>query len=652
MAQHDRRAFGWLLHASPLPAALLDRSGTILDINDALADASGFDAADLRGRSMAAALSDQSLPFAIERFSALVTGAVPHYQAERLFQRKDGRRVWACVTVWPVTGPDTASGTFLALLEDVTERREQEEGLRVALEAGHMGTWHVDLLTERIHVSPKLEALHGLEPGQNRVGLDRYLTSVHPEDRERVEEAFHRGLTTGEGHDFDYRVVLPDDRVRWLHSSGRRVREAVAESKQFAGICEDVTERIEEQHREQFLSQASKVLASSLGFRETLALLADLAVPQIADWCAVDMVVEGGHLQRLALSHRDHSKLALGWRLEERWPRTILDPAEVALRTAEPVLAPSIADRELAAAAYDEEHLAILRQLDIRSGMVAPLVARGRTLGTITFVMAESGRRYTETDLAVGIDLAQRAALAIDNARLYEGAEHASHAKDEFVARLSHEIRTPLNAILGWTLLLRSRTDPARIDRGLDTIERNARVLAHIIEDVLDFSRIVRRGLSLSFGLTDLREVAAQGVHSVEPMADAKGLTVRLAPGGPVSMRGDAARLQQVVWNLLTNAVKFTSAGGRVEVVVERRANRAVLVVSDTGAGIAPEVLPSIFDPFRQGDAQSSTGLGLGLAIVRQIVDAHGGTIEVGSAAGTSGTAFTVSLPLAEQSTV
>jgi signal transduction histidine kinase len=375
-------------------------------------------------------------------------------------------------------------------------------------------------------------------------------------------------------------------------------------------------------------------------------------VPQIADWCAVDMVGEGGHIQRLALAHRDHSKLALGWRLEERWPRTILDRAEVAVRTAEPVLVPSISDGELAVLAHDDDHLEILRTLDIRSGMVVPLVARGRTLGSICYVMAESGRRYTETDLAVAVELAQRAALAIDNARLYEAAEHASRAKDEFVARLSHEIRTPLNAILGWTLLLRSRTDPARIDRGLDTIERNARVLAHIIEDVLDFSRIVRRGLSLSFALTDLREVAAQGVHSVEPMADAKGLSVRLAPGGPVPTRGDSARLQQVVWNLLTNAVKFTSAGGHVDVVVEGRNGRAVLVVSDTGPGISPEVLPSIFDPFRQGDAQSSTGLGLGLAIVRQIVDAHGGTIEVGSAPGRSGTVFTVSLPLAEQSTV
>jgi len=648
MAQLDRRAFGWLLHSSPLPAALLDRSGVILDINDALARASGFDVAELRGQPMAAVLSDQSLPPAKEQFSALVAGQVPHYQAERLFQRRDGQRVWACVTVWPVDDAAAEQGPLVAVLEDVTERREQEEGLRLALEAGHMGTWHVDLLTERIHISPELERLLGLEPGSGELGLDRYLAPVHPEDRTWVEEAFHRGIATGEGHDFEYRVLLPDGPLRWLRSCGRRVRQEVAESKQFAGICEDVTERTEAQHREQFLSQASKVLASSLGFRETLALLADLAVPQIADWCAVDILGDGGHIQRLALAHRDHSKLALGWRLEERWPRTILDRTEVALRTAEAVLVPSVTDEHLAVAAHDEEHLAVLRALDIRSGMVAPLVARGRTLGSITCVLAESGGRYTEADLGVAVELAQRAALAIDNARLYEAADNASRAKDEFVARLSHEIRTPLNAILGWTLLLRSRTDPERIDRGLDTIERNARVLAHIIEDVLDFSRIVRRGLSLSFAPTDLREVAAQGGHSVEPMADAKGVAVRLAPGGPVPTRGDAARLQQVVWNLLTNAVKFTPPGGHVGMAVERRDDRAVLVVSDTGPGIPPEVLPSIFDPFRQGDAQSSTGLGLGLAIVRQIVDAHGGTIEAGSAPGTSGTVFTVSLPLAE----
>lgn len=647
MPQFDRSTFARILQSSPLPAALLDQHGNIIDINDALAEASGYRAEELRGQPFEVALDPESRQPARRQFTDLMSGAVAHYRAERLFRQRNGRGIWAIVTVWPMRDDGDAVHGYLAQLEDITERREQEEGLRLALEAGEMGTWHADLLTGRLYVSPEAERIHGLAPGHPVVGLEQYLARVHPDDHERVRRAFERGIATGEGHDCEYRIVHLDGRQRWLRSHGRRVRQEVAGSHQFAGICSDVTERTEAQQREQFLSQASKVLASSLGYRQTLALLADLAVPHIADWCAVDMLGEAGRVQRLALAHRDHGKVAAGWKIEDRWPRTILDRKAVVLQTGQSVLVPSVSDEDLRSVAQDEEHLAALRALDMRSGMVVPLTARGRTLGAITYVLAESGRRYDDADLALAEELAQRAAMAIDNARLFEAAEKASRAKDEFVARLSHEIRTPLNAILGWTLLLRGQPDAGRMSRGFDTIERNARILAHIIEDVLDFSRIVRRGLSLALAPTDLREVAAHGIQSVEPIADTKRIAIRLSAGEPVRTTGDAARLQQVVWNLLTNALKFTPEGGQVDVTVERSDDRARLVISDTGPGIRPEILPAIFDPFRQGDTQSSAGLGLGLAIVRQIVEAHRGTVEVANKPESTGAVCTVLLPLA-----
>jgi signal transduction histidine kinase/PAS domain-containing protein/ActR/RegA family two-component response regulator len=296
--------------------------------------------------------------------------------------------------------------------------------------------------------------------------------------------------------------------------------------------------------------------------------------------------------------------------------------------------------------------------LPVRSYLAVPVASRsGEVVGGLFFGHPEPGVFDERAERIVG-SIAAQAAIAMDNARLYqtaqrerERAERETRMKDEFLATLSHELRTPLNAILGWAAILRDSKDPKDILEALAVIERNARAQTRIIEDLLDMSRIISGKVRLDVQRVDLLQVIRAAIDSVDPTAAAKEIRITsvLDPlAGPVS--GDPARLQQILWNLLTNAVKFTSRGGRIHVVLERVNSHLEVSVSDNGRGIAPEFLPHVFDRFRQADASSTRehgGLGLGLAIVKHLAELHGGAVRAKSAGLGHGATFCLILPLA-----
>src|SRR5581483_6415796 len=311
--------------------------------------------------------------------------------------------------------------------------------------------------------------------------------------------------------------------------------------------------------------------------------------------------------------------------------------------------------------------------LPVVSYLAVPVVSRsGEVLGGLFFGHPEVGV-FTERDARTVEGLAAQTAIAMDNARLFEAAKRAraeaekaaaeneqlyveaqrlGRLKDEFLATVSHELRTPLMSILGWSTMLRSgQFSGERANKALETIERNARAQAQIIEDLLDVSRIITGKLRIDVRPVDPGSFIDAAVEAVRPAAEAKGVRLqKILDTGVASVSGDPVRLQQVVWNLLSNAIKFTPRDGRVQIRLERVNSHIEIIVSDTGAGIEPEFLPYVFDRFRQADQATTRqygGMGLGLAIVRHLVELHGGTVKAESQGKGQGSTFRVHLPVA-----
>ena len=477
---------------------------------------------------------------------------------------------------------------------------------------------------------------------------------LHPDDVEFCVEHWKHCVETGEVYEIEYRFRrASDSQYRWHLGRALPLRDEGGEIIKWFGTSTDIDDRKRAEEQQRFLAEASAVLVTSLEYEKTLTSLARLIVPRLADWCMVDMLTDDRTIERLTITHQDPEKVELAWELNRLYPNDLYEMEGVAkvIRTGQPELSPNIPEELLALLARDAAHLKILRQLGLKSSMIIPLIAHNRVLGAITLMAAESGRRFTAADLSFAEDLVGRAALAVDNARLYHEAQEVNRLKDEFLATLSHELRTPLTAVLGWTRLLGTgQLDEVTHRRALETIERNAQSQVQLIDDILDVSRIIRGKLRLNVRAVELASVIEAAVDSVRPAAEAKGirLQVVLDPrAGPVS--GDPDRLQQVVWNLLSNAIKFTLKEGRVQVLLTRVNSHLELTVRDTGQGTEKKFLPYVFDRFRQADPSTTRrhgGLGLGLAIVRHLVELHGGTVTAESEGAGQGTTFKVSLPL------
>jgi PAS domain S-box-containing protein len=422
----------------------------------------------------------------------------------------------------------------------------------------------------------------------------------------------------------------------------------------------DITQRKRAEEAQHFLARASEVLGASLDYERTLAELATLVVPQLADWCSVDVVGDDGQLRQLALAHANPEKVRWAHELSQRYPPDPNAPSggPNVLRTGRPELYTDIPDELLAAGAVDEEHLRILREVGLRSAMVVPLTTHESTLGTLTLIAAESGRRYGDTDLELAMELARRAALAVDNALRHraeqsarQAAERANRAKSDFLAVMSHELRTPLNAISGHAQILEMGLHGPITEGQREALERIGRAQRHLlglINNVLNLTRIETGRVEYRIRPVLVSSVLADLASLVQPQFAARDIALvsRLpdeGAGADLYVSADREKLIQILTNLLGNAAKFTPPRGEVELRLVEGADPAMaqIHVRDSGPGIPADKLELIFEPFVQLERSLTTpseGAGLGLAISRDLARGMGGDLHAESVEGEGAT--------------
>jgi PAS domain S-box-containing protein len=462
----------------------------------------------------------------------------------------------------------------------------------------------------------------------------------HPDHAARVTAKWRRHIATGEVWEDTFPLRAADGRYRWFLSRAVPIRDDRGRVVRWFGTNTDIS-------AQRFMHEAMTVLSSSLDYRQTIAQVARLAVPALGDWCIVDLVEEA-EIVRVAIAHTDPAKVALAHDLARRYPTDWSAPigAPNVIRTGKTEYVAEVAAEHLLALAGDPELAKIAGEAGVRSYVIAPLVARDRTLGVMTFVSAESGRRYTSADLALIEELGRRAGLAIDNSRLFEAAQREARMREDILAVVSHDLKSPLGAIHLASSMLLAKAEPAT-RRHLEVILRAAARMDHLIGDLLDMASIQAGRLSIERKVEDAGAIVREAFETHEPMAKDKGLSlVRADELGDARVHGDRDRILQVFGNLLGNALKFCNPGGTITIRGRRRDGELELAVADTGPDIADVELPHLFEPYWSAKRYAKQGTGLGLYISKGIVEAHGGRIWIEREPG-AGKAFCFTLPLA-----
>lgn len=403
-----------------------------------------------------------------------------------------------------------------------------------------------------------------------------------------------------------------------------------------------------------FLAEASKILSSSLDYQTTLNTIAILAVPEIADWCAVDILNEKGDVQQLAVAHKDPKKVKWAKQLRKQQPidkDAAMGVANV-LRTGKSELYPLITDAMLVAAAKDKKHLQLLRSLGFTSAMIVPLFSQKNPIGTITFVTTETRRHYTQADLRMAEELATRASVAIENARLYKGSQDAITIRDEFISIASHELKTPITSVKMFTQVMKRHSEQIGDTKAvnyLSKMDKQINKLTELIYDLLNVSKIKAGKMEFKNALFDFDKAIRDVVDVLQQSEDHHKLLITGKTGKKVY--GDEERIGQVVNNLISNAIKYSPKANKVVINLSSDTHTVQVAIRDYGIGMSSQHLERIFERFyRVYDETDKTfpGLGIGLYISSEIIKRHGGRLWVASSIG-KGSTFSFSLPITKR---
>jgi PAS domain S-box-containing protein len=498
------------------------------------------------------------------------------------------------------------------------ELRASEERLRLTLSAAQMGTWDWNIQSGQISCSDILQSLFGFSKEEFDGSLKLFADQIHPQDCDRVMTAIFNAINNESDYNVEFRVICSKYAVRWLHSQGKVYFNLDGKPIRMTGVTVDITERkISQQALQESEEFRKRVVESSPDCIKVLNLKGQL------------IYMNGGGIYLLEIEDFDsylHSPWCRFWEGEH-------------LEQAQQALSEALSGLICTFQGCCPTAKGTPKWWDVS---VSPMF---NTLGNVESVLVVSrdisDRKHAEVE---------RERLLTEEQKAREEAERANQAKDDFLAILSHELRAPLNPILGWAQLLQVRTfDKVKTAEALSTIERSAKSQAKLIDDLLDVAKILRGKLTLEAVPTNLVLVIASVIHGVKLAAEAKSILIHSSLPKALFVSGDRTRLQQVIGNLLSNAIKFTPSHGRVDIRLEQIGEMAQITVCDTGKGIDHNFLLHIFEPFRQEDSSTTRkygGLGLGLAISRTLVEAHGGSISADSAGEGKGATFTVELPL------
>jgi len=561
--------------------------------------------------------------------------------------------------------------------------------------AGLIGTWVWDVKTNTIIGDKYMADIFGVTAQEAAKGLPlaAFINGVNKDDRPRVQKQLNAALKSSDTFESEYRTTNSDGSIRWVIARGRIERDEQGKPVNFSGVLVDITDRKQVEDNLSYLAKASATLSNSLDYHMTLQTVAELMVPNIADWCTVDMLDEDNQLQLVALAHKDPDKITWARKLRDRQGPPDMNQQSgtpKVIRTGKPEFYPKITDELLVASAKSKAELKLLRKLSFTSVLLVPITISGKTIGVITMIVTDQKREYTQTDLEMANELAHRASLAIANARLYDAAQHElrertrleeelrvaneelEHRVDvrtyeleqsnlslqrsnqelqDFAYIASHDLQEPLRKIQAFGNLLETEY-ATQLGDGQDYLVRMRNAAARmsvLIDDILSFSRVTTKGRK--FDNVNLRTIAQEVISDLEVRISNTNATIKV--GDLPTIRADAVQMRQLLQNLIANALKFHRDGvapaisiSAILKVLPDKSKVCRLEVADNGLGFDEKYLGRIFAVFqRLHSRESYEGTGIGLAVCRKIVERHGGDITASSILGT-GSTFIVTLPI------
>jgi PAS domain S-box-containing protein len=646
-----------------------------ISVNQRFCDITGYSREEILQLRVQDLSHPEEIPASLDFVRRIRAGELPEYKMEKRYVRKDGAVIWVNLTVSIVRSAAGDPLYLVGFIEDITQRRDaQSEAskslslLRATLESTADGILVVDLNGKILSFNQKMADMWEVPSeifasGDDQAAINAALDKlVYPEDfmakvmelYRDPDQASYDVLELKDGRTFErysqpQRIEdVPVGRV-W---SFRDVTSRLRADAQERALTQEQAARAEaenSQKRASLLAEASRVLSASFDYQTTLAALVRLAVPAMADYCALDIVEAEDTFKRIGEAHVDPAKSKL-IREAATFPQSALTAQHPLMRvmtTGAPVLEPDITPAFIRAAFAEEGQRRVVEALEPRSLICVPLVASGKPLGALTLVTSGSGRRYEIADLSLAADLARRAAIVVEHARLFHEAQQATRARDDVLAVVAHDLRNPLNTVTMAVSLMLENTPPERVQerRQVEIVRRAADRMNRMIQDLLDVRRMESGRLTTDLEPESPAVLVNDTIDMLRPLA--AGSTIRLdtaiEPDLPLVL-ADAARIQQVLSNLVGNAVKFTPREGRITVCAERMEGEVRFSVIDTGPGIPAEQLPHIFGRFWQAKTSDRRGIGLGLAIAKGIVESHNGRIWVESHVGL-GSSFYFTLP-------